>query len=384
MHICVVSGGYPFKNQNSYTFVKQLCEAFADLGIKVSVISPRSITKRLVRNAAIEPRFRTEYTAQGNPIEVYTPLMLSFGALGSRGNINFKFFRQAVIKTLKTQFTSQPDVLYGHFWHSAYAVYPYAKHRHIPLFVATGESAISLHKMFPPSTLGEFADYVNGVVCVSTKNMVESIDNGLTIQEKCKVVPNAIDPNKFKFKDKAVLREAMGFKSEDFIVAFVGAFIHRKGADRVGEAINCLGDSSIKSIFIGKTQDGTDAYLPKCDGILHMGPVQHDKIADYLNCADVFVLPTLNEGCCNAIVEAMACGLPIVSSDKSFNYDILDTGCSILVDPLNVKEIADAIALIKSDVAMRSNLQHAALQKASQLTICKRADNIVAFIKSRM
>ncbi len=66
-------------------------------------------------------------------------------------------------------------------------------------------------------------------------------------------------------------------------------------------------------------------------------------IPNYICASDVFVLPTTAEGCCNAIIEAMGCGLPIVSSDRAFNYDILNEENSILVDPESVDEIDNAI-----------------------------------------
>lgn len=383
MHICVVSPGYPFGNQNFFTFAKQLCEAMADLGVKVSVISPQSITKRFMCSLKKEPKYRVEFTKKGNPVAVYAPLTLSFSRFGENYNINFKLYRAAVRKVIKYDLKSIPDVFYGHFWHSAYAVYKCAKEMDIPVFVATGESSIFLHKMFSPDKLKDFTEYVRGVICVSTKNMEESINNKLTIREKCEIFPNAIDPDKFYLKDKTVLRNIAGYQLQDFIVVFVGAFINRKGANRVGEAITKLEDDAIKSIFIGKDGDVSGKWIPKCEGILYKGAVKHEKIVDYLNCADVFVLPTLNEGCCNAIIEAMACGLPIISSDRSFNYDILDNSCSILVDPMNPDEIADAIALLKTDSQLRLRLSKGALKKASNLTIVTRAQRILEFINDK-
>ena len=82
---------------------------------------------------------------------------------------------------------------------------------------------------------------------------------------------------------------------------------------------------------------------PDCEGILFKGKLPHEEIPLYLNTADVFVLPSLAEGCSNSIVEAMACGLPVISSDLSFNYDILNADNSILVNPNDVGEISAAI-----------------------------------------
>ena len=94
----------------------------------------------------------------------------------------------------------------------------------------------------------------------------------------------------------------------------------------------------MKSIFIGSGEQ-----TPEIDGILFCGKLPHDQIVHYLNAADVFVLPTLAEGCSNAIIEAMACGLPIISSDLPFNDDILDAENSIRVNSLDVESIAEAI-----------------------------------------
>ena len=81
-----------------------------------------------------------------------------------------------------------------------------------------------------------------------------------------------------------------------------------------------------------------------------------------MNAADVFVLPTLAEGCCNAILEAMACGLPIISSNLPFNWDILNDKNSILIDPNNINQIADAIQRLRDSPKLRSEMSEEALK----------------------
>ena len=108
--------------------------------------------------------------------------------------------------------------------------------------------------------------------------------------------------------------------------------------------------------------------------------VPHDELFYYLNAADFFVLPTLAEGCCNAIVEAMACGLPIVSSNLPFNDDILDESNSIRIDPLNVGELTDAMRKLMHEKELCKTLSEGSLVRSNSLDIEERAKKIYRFI----
>ena len=103
-----------------------------------------------------------------------------------------------------------------------------------------------------------------------------------------------------------------------------------------------------------------------------------------MSAADIFVLPTLNEGCCNAIVEAMACGLPIVSANRAFNFDILDESNSIMIDPTSIEEIANAIKTLHQNKELRNKLAIGSIEKSKQLTLDKRAENIIRFMEQKI
>lgn len=387
MHICIISEGYPYLSHAYFTFVKQICVALADNGWNVSVIAPISIFKVL---SGVEyqkpPKFRREKTPKGNTIDIYAPRIFTVGNLCKYKSLYHVMMdiRQKAICKVISKMSKRPDVLYGHFWHSAFAAFPSSIKFNIPLFVATGESEIKLHKYYNNKDLERFSKSILGVICVSSKNKHESIDNNLTSKEKCAVIPNAIDNSIFYKKSKTELREQFGFKQDDFILAFVGSFIYRKGTKRIADAITMTNDHRVKSIFIGSLPTKDTTELPNCDGILFRGSLPHDKIPDYLNCSDVFVMPTLNEGCCNANIEALACGLPVISSDREFNYDILDKECAILIDPLNIEEISNAILYLKNHPGVMKKMSLAALEKAKNLEINNRAAKIMNFITDKI
>ena len=76
----------------------------------------------------------------------------------------------------------------------------------------------------------------------------------------------------------------------------------------------------------------------------------------------------------------MACGLPIISSNLPFNWDVLDYSNSIMINPNNIEEIKDAIILMRDNIERRKTLSKGALRKALGLTIDNRADTIIRFI----
>ncbi|NQU85202.1 MAG: glycosyltransferase family 4 protein, partial [Mariniphaga sp.] len=254
-----------------------------------------------------------------------------------------------------------------------------AKKYNIPLFVSSGEELITLHKNYSLDELKDFVGYVNGVISVSTKNKNEIIEAGLAKKDSCNIIPNAIDPTLFHKKNKKELRNQFDYDEKYFIVAFVGQFTERKGVMRLSNALNSLNDSSIKVFFIGAGNES-----PDYQEILYKGTVPHDLLPNYLNCADIFVLPSSNEGCSNAIIEAMACGLPIISSDLPFNYDILNEDNAILVNPYDVTSIANAIKFLKEHVEIRSKMSLNAIKTSSDLTLPKRAQKVMDYIQTQI
>lgn len=374
MNLCFITYKYPGKhNTSDYAFVKQLVDAIAQLGHHCLVVAPFNISHYHKLSESKE-----EYACGKGKVTVYRPGYLSFSTFHIGKFYPSKWTHKLALKKAFRMLNVRPDAIYGHFWDSAYNGFEYAQSNGIPLFVATGESEIQKLFSFPKDQKA-FSDYVSGVICVSSKNRDESISLGLTTAEKCAVFPNAVNAELFKKLDKEQCREQLNLPQDAFIIAFVGWFIERKGPQRVAEAIKQIQGEPVYSLFIGKGEQE-----PNCDNILYKGALPHDQVPLYLNAADVFVLPTQHEGCCNAVVEAMACGLPVVSSNLPFNWDVLDDTNSIMIDPNNIDDIAAAILTLRDNNDQRKALSKGALLKASSLTIDQRAEAIVEFMESKL
>ena len=374
MNIVIISYDYPDERRTVFPFVAQLVEQWAKQGHCCWVIAPYSILANLRLHASREVVRRE---GQGT-ITIFRPNYITTSRLEIGGRrISWILHEHAVQRALKW-LPCKPDIIYGHFWEQAYEGFHYAKQHHIPLFVATGESNIA--KMISNwKDKEDFCNYISGVICVSTKNKQESLALGLTDESKCEVIPNAVNADLFHKLDKTTCRRELGIAEETFVVAFVGWFNERKGSKRVAQAISECHDSGIKSVFIGAGSEE-----PDCPGIIFKGKLPHHEVPRYLNAADVFVLPTLNEGCCNAVVEAMACGLPVISSNRAFNWDILNESNSIMVEPTDIKAISNTIQQLKANPKLCQRMAEAALSSVESLHIENRASSIIQFFKKQV
>lgn len=375
MNICVVCQSFPTKKTIDFVFVEQLCREFADLGENVTVIAPQSVFKSLLRGIPLQKRKSTVRTKQGL-FTLFRPFCFSYG--NRFPWLNKRSFDKAVLDSCR-KMNVKPDVLYGHFWSCGASLLPYALNGNVPLFVVAGEGEITSHKVMATEEIQLLKDYVKGVICVSTKSKKESLAVGFTTENKCIVIPNSINPQLFFPRNKLSMRKKLNLPQDKFILAFVGQFNSRKGVARLCEALKNINNPEIKIMFMG-----TGAELPDYEGTIFAKTVNHDCLPEYLSAADAFILPSINEGCSNAIIEAMACGLPILSSDMDFNHDVLNESNSILFNPMDIDEIADSICSLYTNSDLRDRLSQGALATASRLTIHERAKKILGFIKSKM
>lgn len=359
------------------SFFQNLIFGMADNGVKCTIISPVSITKYQSRIKKI-PKESVDITPEGKKVRVIYPRY--FSASGKKiGKYNTRhigeyFFQQAAVKVakgLKDHF----DFAYGHFvLDGGLAAIKVGQTLGIPSFFAYGECD---YKSQVEDYYGEIPYKktvgLKGIISVSSKNTKELCNVNVFRGIHKITIPNAVNSNLFYKKSKMEMRRKYNLPENEFIAGFVGGFINRKGDKRLLEAVN-----RIDGVYVAYAGRGENP--PKGKKVLFCDSFEHDEIPDFLNAMDVFVLPTLNEGSCNAIVEAMACGLPIISSDLPFNNDILSDNNSIRINPNSIDDIEKAIRMIYEDTMLKKKLSEGALRTAQNLEIHIRADRILQFM----
>ncbi|APW45091.1 glycosyltransferase [Rhodoferax antarcticus] len=163
---------------------------------------------------------------------------------------------------------------------------------------------------------------------------------------KLQVVGNGIDTDKFQRTDKAVARQALNLAMDERVLVSVGGLVERKGFHRVIEVLPELirEFGNLRLLVVGgATAEGNNrAELEqlvqrlKLQGhVQFLGPRPHNELANILSAADVFVLATRNEGWANVFLEAMACGLPVVTTDVGGNREVVTSEDYGLVVPFD-------------------------------------------------
>ena len=369
--IVIVAEDYPSEGNPSYPFVQELAYCLSNEGFDCSVIAPQSISKTLVHREKLLKRKSVDISPDGKEITVYRPYIVTFSnaSVGFIEKLVYGLYRRAIGRTIRKM--DGIEFVYCYFWHIGLITARALEHSGLKLIVQASECDISIIDSYNKAAL---IDRVNGVVCASRKNYDESADQGLIDQNsKTVIIPNGFRPDEFHPMDKKEARRRLGIDENAFVVAFVGDYNERKGVARLSEAIDRFDD--VYSLFIGKGN-----IKPACRNILFQGTVPHKDLCLYLNCADVFALPTQAEGSCNAIIEAVACGLPVISSNKPFNDEILDDRYSIRINENSVDEIAASIQKLKEDPGLRMKMSENARLLSSRLDITHRGRAVADFL----
>lgn len=189
------------------------------------------------------------------------------------------------------------------------------------------ESEISM----PPEAfeaLAQEAALANGWAAASRYTARTLSDHGIPA-DKIHVVPYGVDLRSFPPR----LRPPA--KGEPFTIVYVGSLIQRKGLSYLLDAVRAINSPNIRLLLRGRGAVDWD-LLKTYDDVpfdLKLGLPLSELVRD-IQRSDVFVLPSLTEGFAQVILEAMACGVPVITTVNTCAPDILTEGVHGFILPI--------------------------------------------------
>lgn len=366
-HIVFLARWYPHRYDPMFgLFVQRHAEAAA-LYNDVSVVYVHA-------DKSISQKFDVEITIENNvnTVRVYykKPKAKLFSLI--------RFFRANALALSKLH---KPDVIHVHvltrcgvvaFFHKLFFGTPYIITEHWSRYLP-GNDFNGVFRKFATKIVVKNAKTITTV----TENLANAMQNHGLRNKNYVVLPNVVDVDLFKPVEK---------HNERCRIIHVSCFENKsKNISGLIDALSILESRHIdyQCTFIGEGMDFKQMkdYASKnlnSDNIHFTGLLQGQQLADELASGDFLVMSSNYENMPVVILEALSCGLPIVSTNVGGINEMVDENCGLLVPPRNTEKLAEAIqTMIKEHGKYDTNLlRHKVLSKYSYESVGKFLDKI--------
>lgn len=215
----------------------------------------------------------------------------------------------------------------------------------------------------------DMAKKATQIVAVSNYSKGKILTHYNLDKNKIQVIPNGVDIQKFKPKNITEARKQLNF-SNDPTALFVGGLVPRKGLLKLVEVAKKVVKQQANTRFVivgdGPLRGQLDQSL-KAAGLtsnfIFLGNLKEDKLIAAYNAADVFVLPSIQEGQGIVLLEAQACSKPVVAFGVGgVNETVQQNQTGFLPKPDDIEGMADKLRELLSDDNLRQKMGIAGLK----------------------
>jgi len=228
--------------------------------------------------------------------------------------------------------------------------------------------------------LQEASHKLSRVVTVSQWSKGELVNTFNLRPEQIEVIPSGVDANKFRPLDNEVettarLKATFGIQRPYLL--HVGPCETRKNVLRLVQAFGDLKQRihlPHKLVLVGAsgplspTVQSEIARLELADEIIFPGRVSDEALVRLYNCASVFLFPSLYEGLGLPVLEAMACGTPVVTSNCTALPETSGGAAALVDDPTSIENLSAVIQQVLEDDAYREALRRKGFARAKDFT----------------
>jgi glycosyltransferase involved in cell wall biosynthesis len=246
----------------------------------------------------------------------------------------------------------------------------------------------SVRLPFVSDRLGRYSiesmEDADAIVAVSSET-AKNIDRVLNIApDRITIIPNAVS-SLFRLlpeEQSQAFRNQFSVSPNTFCLLNVGGNHPRKNLSNILKALNILKQQGLP-VQLWKVSDDfpdEDKRFIQANGledsIQYLGYLDKPTLVTAYNASDVLVAPSFHEGFGITLLEAMACGTPVITSNVSAMPEVV-SGAGILVDPSSSQNIADAVCRLQSDPIYCQELREKGLRRVQTFTWEKVAEQLI-------
>ncbi len=227
----------------------------------------------------------------------------------------------------------------------------------LPIVITARGTDISLipNYRLPRKMIRNAAERADGLVTVCQALKDGLVELGVPAK-RISVLRNGVDLELFQPRDRASLRAKSNIKG--FCLASVGHLIARKGHHHVIQALVDLPDVSLLIAGDGPERTSLQSLaknLGVSGRVTFLGALNQSALCDVYNCADALVLASSREGWANVLLEAMACGTPVVASAVWGTPEVVASpAAGILMPSLDASGIVAALSTLRGALPDRA------------------------------
>lgn len=189
-----------------------------------------------------------------------------------------------------------------------------------------------------------FTGIRNMTIITPSKWLAGLVKESFLKEYNVKVINNGIDLNVFCPQNKSIFRKKYNIEDKFTILGVADIWDERKGLKYFIELSKLIDNDSI-IILVGLNDKQLSQLSPNIIGIKRTNNIE--EIVEIYSAADVFVNPTLEDNFPTTNLEALACGIPVVTFNNGGSVESIDESCGVTVENNNIDELVAAISRIK-------------------------------------
>ncbi|MCI0660047.1 MAG: glycosyltransferase family 4 protein [Acidobacteria bacterium] len=335
MNILVFTSLWPNREEPNFcVFVKHRALALSRIeGVDLRVVAPvpyfpKEINSRLIpRGWRVKAQIPEREAIDG--VEVFRPRYLLTPKVGM--SFYARWMASGAESLLRRLHSQCPiDLIDAHYvYPDGYAAIMLGRALNIPVSItARGTDIIHFPKLpLIRPKIRKALRSASGLIAVSSNLKKRMIALGIEA-EKIAVIRNGIDRRIFFPCDRAEVRKKLNLDPQSKIIVTVAGLVPRKGIARLIDAMALLNHDRLKLYVIGEGPErgrleSRIARLKLRERVFLPGACPQSKLVEWYSAADLFCLASYDEGCPNVVLEAIACGIPVLAIEAGGVADLI-------------------------------------------------------------